>query len=76
MRSRGGGWGEADITGVTKSTAPGAELYGGTSGILNQACREEVRKESGFTSCLYMTVCGWIEASATTRKRQLDSKKK
>lgn len=34
----GGGRGErrwADITDVTKSTAPGAELYGGTSGMLN-----------------------------------------
>lgn len=31
----GGSRGGADITGATKSSAPGAELYGGTSGILN-----------------------------------------
>lgn len=31
----GGSGGGADITGATKSSAPGAELYGGTSGILN-----------------------------------------
>lgn len=31
----GGSGGGADITGATKSSVPGAELYGGTSGILN-----------------------------------------
>lgn len=53
----GGSRGGADITGATRSSAPGAELYGGTSGILNSARREEGRKEGSKVALLPSCPC-------------------